>query len=152
MNSKSIYDYANEKDSNKHISFSDVFNTLLNGIDCVVCLESAADLLGYSNGGFRAKIKIYTEKDYDLPYLECHKVEDITKIPHEENNGIKVMTIEKTIIDLLENEDSDDQVILETFANYYFENNNFSKIDVPSKLIDKFNYYKEEGIKYYNSN
>lgn len=152
MKLKSIYDYANEIDSNKHISFSDVFNTLLNGIDCIVCLESASDLLGYSNDGFRSKINIYTDKYYDIPYLKCHKVDDLSKIEFEINNGIKVTPIETTIIDLLQNENSDEQVILETFANYYFDNNNsFSKIIPPKELIEKFNYYKEECQRYYDA-
>ena len=151
--SKRIYDYANENNNTKqHISFNDVFSTLLDGIDCVVCLESSADLLGYSNGGFRSKIKIYTEKDYNLPYLECHIVNDLSKISFINSNGIRVTPIEQTMLDLLKNEQSDDQIILETFANYYFENDNsFAKINPPKELVKRFTYFKKEGSLYYDS-
>lgn len=149
---KSIYDYANEIDNNKHISFCDVFTTLLKNIDCIVCRESASDLLGFSNGGFRNKINVYTTKKYNIPYLECDIVSDLNNIPSENYNGIKVTPIENTIIDLLVDDKSDSQVIIETFANYYFENNNsYNKINPPKNLIKKFNYYKEEGEHYYDT-
>ena len=149
---KSIYEYANEKDNNKHISFYDVFSTLLKDIDCIICLESAADLLGYSNGGYREKISVYVTKEYNLPYLDCHIVKDLSKIKCDDYHGLKVTSIEKTIIDLLKNDKSDDQIMLETFANYYFENDSsYSKISPPRNLIKKFNYYKSEGEKYYDS-
>ena len=150
--SKSIYDYANEKDNLKHISFYDVFSTLLKNIDCIICLESASDLLGYSNGGYRDKISIYTDKLISLPYIDCHVVEDLSKIEYENYYGLKVTPIEDTIIDLLKNEDTDTEILIETFANYYFENNeNYSKINPPRNLVKKFNYYKEEGARFYDT-
>ena len=47
-NNKSIYDYANKID-NDCLTYYGVFKTLLKDVDCVICLESAADLLGFSN-------------------------------------------------------------------------------------------------------
>ena len=44
-----IHNYADSIDNNKHITFYDVYKTLLNGIDCIVCLESSADLLELYN-------------------------------------------------------------------------------------------------------
>lgn len=150
--SKSIYDYANSIDSNKHISFYDVFKTLLNDIECIICKESAIDLLGYSNGGFRNVINVYTTKEYNIPYLKCNIVKDLSKIPYQMYHDLMVTPIEHTIIDLLQDNKSDDQIIFETFANYYFENNcSYSKIKPPINLRKKFNYYKEEGKKYYDS-
>ena len=149
----SIYDYADNIDNNKHITFYDVYKTLLNEIDCVVCKESAADLLGYSNGGFRSNIDIYTLQDYNLPYLNCHVVDDLSKIPTQDFHGIKVIPIEQTIIDLIQNSNSDEQVIFETLANYYYGNNkSYSNINPPKNLIKKFKYYGEEAKRYYETN
>ena len=107
---KSIYNYADKIDNNKHITFCDVYKTLLNGIDCIVCKESAADLLGYSNGGFRRNIDVYTLHDYNLPYLNCHVVDNFSKINVQDFHGIKVVPIEQTIIELLQDEKTDDQI------------------------------------------
>lgn len=150
--SLSIYNYADGMDNNKHITFYDVYKTLLNGIDCIVCKESAADLLGYSNGGFRSKIDIYTLQDYNLPYLNCHVVRDLLKIDVQDSHGIKVVPIEQTIVDLLQDDNSDDQIIFESMANYYYKNNlSFSNIKPPKNLVKKFKFYSEEGKKYYES-
>lgn len=150
--SLSIYNYADKMDNNKHITFYDVYKTLLNGIDCIVCKESAADLLGYSNGGFRSKIDIYTLQDYNLPYLNCHVVRDLSKIDVQDFHGIKVVPIEQTIVDLLKDDNSDDQIIFESMANYYYKNNlSFSNIKPPKNLVKKFKFYSEEGKKYYES-
>ena len=54
--SMSIYDYAREIDNNEHITYYEVYKVLLKNIDCIVCKESSADLLGHSNGGFRRNI------------------------------------------------------------------------------------------------
>ena len=150
--SMSIHNYADSIDNNKHITFYDVYKTLLNGIDCIVCLESAADLLGYSNGGFRSKIEIYTTKEYNLPYLNCHIVSDLSKISVQNYDGIKVVPIEQTIIDLLCDENSDDQVVFESLANYYYGNNeSFSNINPPKNLVKKFKIYGEEAKRYYET-
>lgn len=148
----SIYEYADSIDSNKHITYYDVFKTLLKDIECVVCLESAADLLGYSNGGYRDKIDVYTLKEYNLPYLNCHIVDNLEKIPSEDFNSISVTPIECAVIEMLSNDSCDDQIIFETLANYYYKNNkSFSRIKPPKSLKKKFNYYSEEGKKYYES-
>ena len=67
---KDIYDYAYTLDNCEHVSFYEVFKILLKDKDCIVCKKSVADLLGYSNGGFRKNIEIYSTKDYNLPYLK----------------------------------------------------------------------------------
>ena len=150
--SLSIYNYADEMDNNKHITFYEVYKTLLNGIDCVVCRESAADLLGYTNGGFRSKIDVYSLQNYDLPYLNCHVVRDLSKINVQDFHGIKVVPIEQTIVDLLQDDNSDDQIIFESLANYYYKNNlSFSNIKPPKNLVKKFKLYSEEGKRYYES-
>lgn len=148
----SIYDYAKKKTNAKLLTFFDVYKVLLEGIDGIVCLESASDLLGYSNGGFRAKIKIYTLKDYKIPYLECIVVDNLDSIPVEDYHGIKVTPITITINDLLSKENSDSQIILETFANYYFEHNkSYKTLNIPTSLQKKAEFYINEGKLYYES-
>ena len=149
---RDIYDYASEIDGNEHVSFYEVFRVLLRDIDCIVCKKSVADLLGYSNGGFRKNIEVYTTKDYNLPYLKCHIVDDLSKINYQKFHELKVVPIEKTIVDLLRDDKSDQQILLESMANYFYEHNeSFIGINPPSSLVKKFKFYSEEGKKYYDT-
>ena len=150
-NNKSIYDYANKID-NDCLTYYDVFKTLLKDIDCVICLESAADLLGFSNGGFRSQIKIYVESDIDKPYLNCILVDKLENIPYEDYQGLKVSSINDAIIDMLSRKNTDDQILYETFANYYYENNcSYEGLEISENLIKKAQKYKNEAIKFYES-
>ena len=150
-NNKSIFTYAREKDNNaKLLTFASVYKILLKDIDCVVCLESAADLLGYTNGGFRNQIYVYSTKKINLPYIKTFLVDDITKIPQELHNGIKVSPIETAIVDMLEKETTDVQVLYETFAYYYCTNqNSYTGLTIPKKLTKKANHFKKEGALFY---
>ena len=150
-NNKSIYDYANKID-NDCLTYYDVFKTLLKDIDCVICLESAADLLGFSNGGFRSQIKIYVESDIDKPYLNCILDDKLENIPYEDYQGLKVSSINDAIIDMLSRKNTDDQILYETFANYYYENNcSYENLEIPENLMQKAQKYKNEAIKFYES-
>ena len=150
---KSIYDYAKEiNNDTKLLTFYSVFKILLENIDCVVCLESAVDLLGYSNGGFRNQIYVYSEKELNLPYIKCFLVDDLKDVEYIDYKGIKVTPISKTIVDMLEKETTDVQILYETFAHYYFSNSNSYKgLSIPKKLEKKANHFKEEGILFYES-
>ena len=150
-NNKSIYDYANKID-NDCLTYYDVFKTLFKDVDCVICLESAADLLVFSNGGFRSQIKIYVESDIDKPYLNCILVDKLENIPYEDYQGLKVSSINDAIIDMLSRKNTDDQILYETFANYYYENNcSYEGLEISENLIKKAQKYKNEAIKFYES-
>ena len=67
----SIFSYAEEITDRDVITFYDAAKVLLEGLDCIICRESAADIQGYSNGGFRHQIYVYSEKEFNLPYVKC---------------------------------------------------------------------------------
>lgn len=150
MNDKSIFEYAKEKSNKKILNSYAAFKVLLEGIDCIVCLESAADLLGYSNGGYRDQIYVYTTKEINLPYIKSFIVNDLNEIVYITYKDIKVTPIEKTINDMLNRDESDDQILFETFANYYFKNNcSYDKLKIKNSLLKKAKIYKEGGKDYY---
>ena len=148
---KSIYGYARDIDKQTILlSFLDVYRVLLKDLDCIVCMESAADLLGYSNGGFRHQIYVYSQVEFNKPYIKCFIVKDLKKIPFIDRKGIKVSPIEVAIKDMLEKNDTDTQILYETFANYYFDNNkSYDGLEIPKRLSLKAKHYKEEGALYY---
>ena len=147
---KSIYSYALEFTDEDVITFYDAAKVLLKGLDCIVCRESAADIQGYSNGGFRHQIYVYSEKDFNLPYVKCFIVKKLDKIPFIDFDGVKVSPINDAIIDMLSSDDTDTQVLYETFADYYWENNeSYKGLVIPKKLKKKAKHYMEEGILFY---
>ena len=148
---KSIFEYAEEKDNNADLfTFYSVYKILLKDLDCVVCMESAADLLGYSNGGFRHQIYVYSKEDFNLPYIKCFVVDDLDKIPYQDHRGIKVSPINVAIVDMLKNKTADVQVLYETFAYYYCVNkNSYNGLNIPKQLMNKANHFKKEGALFY---
>ena len=149
---KSIYSYAEEITNEDVITFYDAAKVLLNGLDCIICRESAADIQGYSNGGFRHQIYVYSEKEFDLPYVKCFLVKNLNKIPFIDFDGVKVSPITNAIIDMLSNNETDTQVLYETFADYYWENNeSYNGLVIPKHLQKKAKHYMEEGILFYEN-
>ncbi len=147
---KSIYSYAEEITNEDVITFYDAAKVLLNGLDCIICRESAADIQGYSNGGFRHQIYVYSEKEFNLPYVKCFLVKNLNKIPFIDFEGVKVSPITNAIIDMLSNNETDTQVLYETFADYYWENNeSYNGLVIPKNLKKKAKHYMEEGILFY---
>ena len=74
-------------------------------------------------------------------------LDDITFIVH---NGIKVTPIEIAINDMLGREETDPQVLYETFANYYDEkNNSYEGLIIPEDLLVRAKHFEEEGALYY---
>ena len=147
-----IVDYAREKEEKNYLTYADICLTLLGDIDCVIAKESAADLLGYSNGGIREKITIYTTKLINKPYLNCILIDNYNKLNILDHRGLHTTTINQAIIDMLKDNNVDSQILLETLANYYFENNkSFKELNIPSNLQNKFNKYSKESIKYYET-
>lgn len=148
----SIFKYAEELGCSKCLTFLDVFSFLLNGIDCIVCCESAVDLLGYSNGGFRNKIFVYSTKKIDLPYIECIEVSSLSNIPYETIGRLKVSPINNALIDMLSKKECDNQILFEAFANYYCKNNNtYEGLEFPKKLSKKAELFLKEGKIYYET-
>ncbi len=148
---KSIFEYAKEIDRKASLmTYYDVYSILLKDLNCVVCLESAADLLGYSNGGYRSHIKVYSETELNKPYLKCFLVKNLKNIPFINYDGIKVTPICIAINEMLERNTTDDQILYETFANYYCENDNsYRGLRIPKNLSIKAKHFKKEGKLFY---
>lgn len=134
------------------LSYYKYFKKKLDGLDCIVAFESAADMMGLSNGGYREKIQIYTTEMIVDDEIECYLVKSYDDIDFFMYHGdIKCTTENQTIIDMLKNENSDEQILAETLGNYYYENDqSFQKLNIPNKLRDKFDKYSEWGKEYYD--
>lgn len=148
---ESIFQYATNLGCQKTLTFFDVFYFLLKDINCIIYRESAADLLGYTLGGFVNKIYVYSKEELNIPHVICHIIDNFDYIKYQDFKGLKVTTINDAIIDMLTNEDCDPEILYQTFANYYCENHDsYYGLIIPLNLEEKANHYKIEGTKYYD--
>ena len=112
------------------------FRDMILGTDYVLCKESAAEYLNLSNGNFGRNIEYYSEA----------AGRDVIEI-----DGILCTSINQTINDLLEDKDSDEQVLLESLSNYYFENNeSFDGIKIADINRKRFAEIEQAAISYYD--
>lgn len=147
----SIFEYAEYLGCPKVLNFYDAFKFLLKDINCIVCKESAADLMGYSNGGFRNNIYVYAPEELNLPFIKCFIVKSLDDIPYIDYKGVKVSPIEQAIVDMLASDTTDPQVLFETHANYYFENNeSYEGLDIPQELKERSDFFRDGGMHYYD--
>jgi hypothetical protein len=131
------------------LAYNDQLRNLLADVKCVLAFDTAADFLGLTNGGHRAVAQIFVDKKQNIDGTEQIIVPSLEALEYEERGGLKCTTVNRTIIDLLE-QDGDEQIITESLANYYEDHNgSFSHLQIPKHLNAKFEKYKEWALEYY---
>ena len=131
------------------ITYNDQLRRLLANVRCVLAFDTAADFLGLTNGGYRAVVQIFVDKKQNIEGTEQTLVPSLETLKCEEHNGLKCTTVNQTIIDLLE-QNGDEQIIAESLANYYEENNeSFDGLKIPMHLQSRFEKYRVWAIEYY---
>lgn len=131
------------------ISYNDQLRRLLTNVKCVLAFDTAADFLGLTNGGHRSVAQIFVEKKQDIIGTEQILVPSLEAIECEECNGLICTTINQTIVDLLE-QNGDEQIIMESLANFYNEHNeSFSALEIPNHLQSRFEKYRVWAMEYY---
>lgn len=133
-------------------SFFEIVKETIKDYNCIVAHESAADIMGLSNGGYREKIHVYSFEKINNPVLECHIISSLDEIDYFDFHGIRCTSINQTIIDLLNSSSTDEQILIETLANYYYENNqSFDNLNIPQMLNHSFQKYKDWSVEYYDT-
>lgn len=131
------------------IAYNDQLRNLLANVECVLVLDTAADFLGLTNGGYRDVAQIFVNKKQNIEGTEQILVPSLENLECEERNGLVCTTINQTIIDLLE-QNGDEQIITESLANYYDEHKeSFDGLNVPQHLQSRFEKYREWALEYY---
>lgn len=131
------------------IAYNDWLRNLLTNVECVLAFDTAADFLGLTNGGYRSVAQIFVNKKQNIEGTEQILVPSLEALECEERNGLVCTTVNRTIIDLLE-QNGDEQIITESLANYYDEHNeSFDGLNVPQHLQSRFEKYREWALEYY---
>lgn len=131
------------------VSYNDYIRRLLENVDCVVALETAADYLGLSNGGYRPYVQIYVKNTVGIEGVREYVVDDFDKMEYASINGLKCTTENQTIVDLMES-NGDEQIITESLANYYdMHGESFAGLSIPEHLLSGFQKYCQWAMEYY---
>lgn len=131
------------------ITYNDQLRNLLANVECVLAFDTAADFLGLTNGGYRALVQIFVSKKQNIEGTEQILVPSLKALECEERNGLVCTTVNRTIIDLLE-QNGDEQIITESLANYYdAHDESFDGLEVPEHLWSRFEKYKTWAVEYY---
>jgi len=131
------------------MTYNDWVRDLLKNIECVLAFDTAADFLGLTNGGYRPVAQIFVDKRQNIERTEQILVPSLKDLECEQRNGLICTTVNRTIIDLLE-QNGDEQIITESLANYYEEHGeSFAGLRIPSHLQQRFEKYKIWALEYY---
>ncbi len=131
------------------ITYNDQLRNLLADVECVLAFDTAADFLGLTNGGYRSAAQIFVNKKQKIDGTEQILVPSLETLVCEERNGLLCTTVNQTINDLLE-QNGDEQIIMESLANYYdTHNESFDGLEVPEHLKARFEKYKTWAVEYY---
>ena len=131
------------------MAYNDWLRKLLKNVKCVLAFDTAADFLGLTNGGYRSVAQIFVNEKQNVEGTEQILVPSLEAIECEEHNGLLCTTVNRTIIDLLE-QNGDEQIITESLANYYEEHDeSFDGLKIPKHLQPRFEKYKVWALEYY---
>lgn len=131
------------------LTYNDQLRNLLANVECVLAFDTAADFLGLTNGGYRSVVQIFVNKKQNIKGTEQTLVPSLEALECEEHNGLICTTVNRTIIDLLE-QNGDEQIITESLANYYDEHNeSFEGLEIPEHLQSRYEKYKAWAVEYY---
>ena len=131
------------------ITYNDQLRNLLADVECVLAFDTAADFLGLTNGGYRSVAQIFVNKKQNIDGTEQILVPSLETLVCEERNGLLCTTVNQTINDLLE-QNGDEQIIMESLANYYdAHNESFDGLEMPAHLKKRFEKYKVWALEYY---
>lgn len=131
------------------MAYNDWLRNLLENVECVLAFDTAADFLGLTNGGYRSVAQIFVDKRQNIEGTEQILVPSLEGIECEQRNGLICTTMNRTIIDLLE-QNGDEQIITESLANYYEEHNeSFAGLKIPKHLRQRFEKYRAWALEYY---
>lgn len=130
--------------------FREEVRDLLAGVPCVLAVETAADYGGYWCGyGAHPLYYIYVTEPQNIPKTKEYLVPSLEDIDWVEEDGVRYTTHQQTIIDLLR-EDSDQQIIQEVLADWYFgHNRSYDGLTIPGDIMDRYKTYAEWAKEYY---
>lgn len=134
----------------KVYTYNDYLINLLKGKECILAYDTAADFLGLTNDGDSPEAKIFVLAEQKIEGTNQFLIPSFESKEYIKKDDLLCTTVNQTIIDLLE-KDGEEQVIVESLSNYYFENGeSFSGLNIPKHLMEKFKKYSVWAVEYYD--
>lgn len=134
----------------KVFTYNDYLIDLLKGKECMLAYDTAADFLGLTNDADSPTAQIFVLKEQDIEGTEQIVIPSFENKEYMEEDGLFCTTVNQTIIDLLE-KNGEEQVIVESLSNYYFEHGeSFEGLQIPKHVQKQFDKYSVWAVEYYD--
>lgn len=132
-------------------TYNHYLRDLLKDAPCILALDTAANYLGLSSGSlYNETAHIYVLEPLHIEGTTEHIIPSFDMVEHECRNRLLCTTVNQTINDLLR-ADGDNQVIQESLATVFFDNNkSFHSLHIQHELRDAFEHYRSWAVAYYN--
>lgn len=118
---------------------SQYFRKALEGTEYVLCLVSAAEYLGLCNWTTEPMIYVFSKED-------CLR----EGIAIASKKGLWYTTVNQTINDLLSDPEVDEQVILESLADQYYQDQ-YASLTIRPENQDAFQHFRPMAEHYYRT-
>ncbi len=136
-----IYNPYNDTKYHSCPFYTQYLAELVRNTDYVLCLSSAAQYMGLCNCSLDKTAYAFKEND-------CIN----EGIQYDQKNGVKYTDINQTINDLLSYDSLDEQIILESLADIYYDinGNGYVSLQIKQENQNAFNYYAPMAAVYYD--
>ncbi|MCD7741483.1 MAG: hypothetical protein LUI06_04700 [Ruminococcus sp.] len=123
------------------------------GDDKILYGASALEFLGMFTGYLKEKtIEIYSTKPIVQEGIICRQVDSFEGIDYERHGNLLCSTFEQAVNDLLDDENLDELALCEGLSDYYFSHGeSFEGLNIKAQNREKFDFYKDGAIAYYDS-
>jgi hypothetical protein len=129
------------------------FTSVLKGLDVVLCLTSALELLDLFNGYVHEdEIDVYSKALLPFENVNCFVVDDFDSLEIVEIGGLRCTSVNQTFNDLFRHfDDIDEQSLIEGLSDYYFSHGkSFDELKIDPQYTDNFEKIKEWAKEYYS--
>jgi hypothetical protein len=134
------------------ISNRDWFNSVLDGMDVILCHTSALECLGQFNGyTHESQIDVYARIRGPYENINWNIIDSFDDIEIVEMAGLRCTSLNQTINDMLRDYDEiDEQSLVQSLADYYYSNGEcFDGIQIEPQYAARFNSIRDWAVEFY---
>ena len=130
----------------------DYYRSMLkNRKNVILSRESALEYMNLTDGNFSHIVYVYSTIDLPLPFI-VKKVRNFNDIEYTKMDGILITSISQSINDMLEDKETDVQILDQAISHYYYENNeSFNNLRINDNNLQRFNEEVPYAMQYYDN-
>ena len=136
-----------------YTSYREWFNSVLGGMDVVLCHTSALECLGQFPGYVNeSQIDVYAKAREPYENINWYLVDGFDGMEIVNIAGLRCTSLNQTVNDMLRDYDViDEQSLVQALAGFYYRNGeSFDGLRIIPEYTDRFNSIKDWAVEYYD--